>query len=65
MPNNSRMLMAATRLMEAPANVASVRSVGIFLRQQRHTGFPSGRRCCLISSGGSVHNLRSGCQAQN
>ena len=39
MPSNSKMLMAATRLMEAPANVASVRSVGIFLRKHRHTSF--------------------------
>ena len=39
MPNNSRMLTAATRLMDAPAKVASVRSVGIFLRQEQHIHF--------------------------
>ena len=39
MPNNSRMLTAATRLMDAPAKVASVRSVGIFLRQEQRIHF--------------------------
>ena len=64
MPSNSKMLMAATRLMDAPAKVASVRSVGIFLRQQQHRCFSGDSTLLYLSSNEQLHNLCSSCQMQ-
>ena len=64
MPSSSRMLMAATRLMEAPAKVASVRSVGIFLRQHQDIWFPTEKTLLCLSSCRHNHHLCSGCQTR-
>ena len=53
MPSNSRMLMAATRLMEAPAKVASVRFCGYFPAPATAYLYHPPERCCTFPGSGT------------